>query len=179
MSDPALVSLGLEVVEEALANLEGWADIVVDLRAEGLEDEEIRLVLRERQAWVAEAREWKQHGFPYDAIITQLRDELLAEWGDVARALMEAGLSPADMLRVVFPCTEESELIPVVQAVLLDGPEDADYPEAREVLGFFFQSEEEVLKALNLDPTELGKAAPRLSIDNITTTAPLEREEEQ
>ncbi len=164
MSDPGWVSYGRGVVEDGLANLDGWADIVVDLRAEGLEDGEITLVLREQQAWTAEAREWKQHGFPYDEIITRLRDELLAEWGDVAHALMEVGLPPADMLRAVLPLTEESELVLVVQAALLDGPEDADYQEVRGVLGFFFRSEEEALGVLDLDGVQREIAAQRLGL---------------
>jgi hypothetical protein len=163
MSDPAWVTYGRKVVEEALANLDGWADIVVDLRAIGLEDEEIRLVLREQQAWIAEAREWKRHGFPYDAIITELREELLAEWGDVARALMEVGLSPADMLRTVLPLTEESELTPVVQAALLDGSEDADYQEAREVLGFF-KREEDLIGVVDLDGVQREIVVQRLGL---------------
>lgn len=178
MSDPGWVSYGQGVVEDGLANLDGWADIVLDLRAEGLEEGEITLVLREQQAWTAEAREWKMHGFPYDEIITHLKDELLAEWGDVARALMEAGLPPADMLRAVLPLTEEAELLPVVYAALLDGPEDSDYQEVRGVLGFFFASEEVLIKALDLDATQSGMAVQRLSIDG-TRTAPLESVEEQ
>lgn len=138
MSDQGWLSYARDLVEDALAEQEGWADIVVDLRGEGLDEEVISAVLREHQAWAEEAREWKQHGFPYEEIVRHLRDEVAAEWGDVAHALMEVGMAPADMLRVVLPDLEEEEVPPVIRAALLESPEDADGDEAREVVDYFF-----------------------------------------
>ncbi|WP_243317713.1 hypothetical protein [Geothrix paludis] len=138
MSDQGWVSYARGLVEDSLASQEGWADIVVDLRGEGLDEEVISAVLREHQAWAEEAREWKQHGFPYEEIVRHLRDEVSAGWGDVAHALMEVGMAPADMLRVVLPGLEEGEIPPVVRAALLRDPEDSNRDEAREVVDYFF-----------------------------------------
>lgn len=138
MTDQGWVSYARGFVEDSLANAEGWADIVVDLRGEGLEEEVIATVLRERQAWIAEAREWKQHGYPYDEIVHHLRDEVAAGWGDVAHALMEIGLSPADVLRAVLPFLGEDDPLQVVQAALLEGSEDGGSDEAWEVVEYYF-----------------------------------------
>lgn len=138
MTDQGWLSYARSLVEDALAEQEGWADIVVDLRGEDLEDEMITAVLHEHQAWVQEAQEWKQHGYPYEEIVRHLREELAASWDDVAHALMEAGMTPADMLRVVLPDMEEDEIPPVVRTALLGDPEDANGGEAREVVDYFF-----------------------------------------
>lgn len=127
-----------DFVTDSRAHGEGWPDIVVDLRGEGIEEEVIAEVLRENQAWVEEARGWKQHGYPYEEIVQHLRDEVAAPWGDVAHALMEAGMPPADMLRVVLPLLGDDSPIPVVRAALLEGPEGFDDAEAWEVIEYFF-----------------------------------------
>ena len=105
----------------------------------------------------------KSDGFFYDEIICHLV-ALRASWADVGRALMAAGLSPADMLRAVLPCSQGEEHWSAIQAALVDGPEDADYAEARGVLGFFFMGEEEVLGALDLDEDQQKIVAERLGV---------------
>ena len=161
----SLVNWGEGVIEEGLSCDDGWSDIVQDLVAEGLNDDEVATLLRQREAWTAEAREMKAAGYPYDEIIFHLTS-LRASWADVGLALMTAGLSPADMLRAVLPSTEEEEHWPVVQVALLNGPEDADYEEVRGVLGFFFASEEEVLGVLDLELVQRDLATQRLGIDH-------------
>jgi hypothetical protein len=145
VTDQGWVSYARGLVEEGLANQDGWADIVADLRGEGLEEDVITTVLREHQAWVEEAREWKQHGYPYEEIIRHLRDEVAAEWRDVAHALMEVGLNPADMLRVVLPLLEEDPPLSVVRAAILEGPEDTDDDEASEVVDYYYPGFSEVV----------------------------------
>lgn len=138
MSGQGWVAYAREFAEDSRVHGEGWPDIVVDLRGEGIEEEVIAEVLRERQAWIEEVREWKQHGFPYEEIVQHLRDEVAAPWGDVAHALMSAGMTPPDVLRVVLPLLGDESPLPVVQAALLEGPEDSDETEAWEVIGYFF-----------------------------------------
>jgi hypothetical protein len=46
-------------------------------------------------------------------------------------------ISP-DVLRVVLPLMGEESPLPVVQAALLEGPEDSNEAEAWEVIGYFF-----------------------------------------
>lgn len=138
MSDQGWVPYARDFVEDSRAHGEGWPDIVVDLRGEGIEEEVIAEVLRESQAWVEEAREWKQHGYPYEEIVQHLRDEVAAPWGDVAHALMEVGMSPADMLRVVLSLLGDDSPVPVVRTALLEGPEGFDDAEAWEVIEYFF-----------------------------------------
>jgi hypothetical protein len=152
------------MIEEGLFSDDGWPDIVQDLIAAGLNDGEVAALLREWEAWTAEALEMKIAGYPYDEIIFHLTT-LRASWADVGRALMAAGLSPADMLRAVLPSTEGEEHWSVVQVALLDGPEDADYEEVRGVLGFYFASEEEALATLDLDGPQRELAAERLGTD--------------
>lgn len=171
----SLVNWGEGVIEEGLSCDDGWPDIVQDLVAEGLNDDEVATLLRQREAWTAEAREMKAEGFPYDEIIFHLAS-LRASWADVGRALMVVGLPPADMLRAVLPSTEGEEHWPVVQVALLDGPEDADYDEVRGVLGFYFTSDEEALATLDLDWAQRELAARRLGMD--CTDRPVTPEED-
>jgi hypothetical protein len=103
----------------------------------------------------------KVEGYPYDEILYHLIS-LRASWGDVGRALMEVGLSPADMLRVVLPCADGEDRWSLIQAALLDGPEDADYGEVRGVLEFFFLTEEEILGALDVEGAQRERVAQRL-----------------
>lgn len=138
MSEQGWFLYARDFVEDSRAHGEGWPDIVVDLRGEGIAEEVIAEVLRESQAWVEEAWEWKQHGYPYEEIVQHLRDEVAAPWGDVAHALMEAGMPPADMLRVVLPLLGEGEVYPVVRLALLGSPGNSDGDEAWEVTDYYF-----------------------------------------
>ena len=138
------------MIEAGLARRKGWSVIVQDLLADALNDEEIATLMRQRNAWVEEAHEMKAEGYPYDEIVFHLTT-LKASWADVGRALMVVGISPADMLRLVFPCTDGADHWPLVRAALLDGPEDANYGEVRGVLEFYFLSEEEILEAMDVE----------------------------
>ena len=161
----SLVSRGESIIDERLSCDEGWFDIVQNLVAEGLNDDEVTTLLRQRDAWTAEAREMKSDGFLYDEIICHLVG-LRASWADVGRALMAVGLSPADMLRAVLPCTEGEEHWSAVHTALVDGPEDADYAEVRGVMGFFFMSDEEVLGTMDQGDVQRGVAAQRLGLSS-------------
>ena len=128
--------IGEEWIQEGLANLEGWSDMVQDLARVGFTDEEIGGLLRPHEAWTAEAREMKAAGYPYDEILFHLRT-LKATWADAARALLRAGLSPADMLRVVLPATEGDGALPVIEVAWLEAPGGTDEEEVRGVLAYF------------------------------------------
>lgn len=154
MTDQGWVSYARGLVEDSLANQEGWADIVVDLRGEGIDEDVITTVLREHQAWVEEAREWKSHGFPYEEVVQHLRDEVAAGWEDVAHALMEVGLNLADMLRVVLPLLGEDDPLPTVRMALLEFHDGSGEEEAREVVDYFFPGmAEEELSERATNPT--------------------------
>ncbi|NWJ39563.1 MAG: hypothetical protein HXX12_01165 [Geothrix sp.] len=142
-------------MEDSLASQEGWADIVVDLRGEGLDEDVITTVLREHQAWVEEAQEWKQHGYPYDEIVRHLRDEVAADWEDVAHALLEIGLAPADTLRVVLPLLGEDDPLPAVRMALLEFPDGSGEEEAREVIDYYFpgMAEDEIGESATSHPS--------------------------
>lgn len=137
MSESGWLNYARGLVEDALVACEGWSDIVLGLQAEGIEADVIAEVLREHSAWTAEAREWKAHGYPYDEVAMHLREEVAAEWEDVAKALMEVGLLPADMLRVMLPLLEKDEVPPVVRAALLEGPENESEYETWEVISYY------------------------------------------
>jgi hypothetical protein len=68
------------------------------------------------------------------------------------------------MLRVMLPSTDGEDHWPLVQAALLDGPEDADYGEVRGVLEFFFLPEEEILDSLDVDGAQREQVAQRLGL---------------
>lgn len=156
MSEQGWIPYARDFVEDSRAHGEGWPDIVVDLRGEGIEGEVIAEVLRENQAWVEEAREWKQHGYPYEEIVEHLRGEVAAPWSDVAHALMEVGMPPADMLRVVLPLLGDDSPVPVVRVALLEGPEGFDDAEAWEVIEYCFPGLAEE------DPGETASSHPSL-----------------
>ncbi|MBP1625963.1 MAG: hypothetical protein H6Q00_438 [Holophagaceae bacterium] len=142
-----------------------WLDVIRELRAAGLSEEEVQELLRQREVWGTEARLMKAEGYPYEEILSHLV-ALKAPWGDVGRALMEAGLSPADMLRAVLPSTDGEDHWPLVQAALLDGPEDADYSEVRGVLEYFFLVEEEILGSLDVDEVQRAQLRERLGVSD-------------
>lgn len=155
MTDQGWVSYARGLVEDALAEQKGWADIVVDLRGEGLDEDVISAVLREHQAWVEEAREWKRHGYPYSDVVWHLRDEVAAGWEDVAHALLEIGLAPADTLRVVLPLLGEDDPLPAVKMALLEFPDGSGEEEAREVIDYYFpgMAEDEIGEKATSHPT--------------------------
>ena len=107
----------------------------------------------------------KVDGYPYDEIVFQLVS-LNATWGEVGRALMEAGLRPADMLRVVLPLMDGSGYWSLVQVALLEGPEDADYLEARGVMDFFLITKEEVLASLEVNGVMRTQVVRRLGLED-------------
>jgi hypothetical protein len=64
----------------------------------------------------------------------------------------------------MLPSTDGEDHWPLVQAALLDGPEDADYGEVRGVLEFFFLTEEEIFGALEVEGTQREQVAQRLGL---------------
>jgi hypothetical protein len=64
----------------------------------------------------------------------------------------------------MLPSTDGEDHWPLVQAALLDGPEDADYGEVRGVLEFFFLAEEEILGALEVEGAQRERLAQRLGL---------------
>lgn len=149
------------MIEAGLACRKGWSVIVQDLLVEGFNDEEISTLMRQRNSWVEEAREMKSEGYPNDEIAFHLTT-LKASWADVGLALLAVGISPANILRLVFPWTDGDDHWPLVRAVLLDGPEDADYGEVMGVLKFYFLSKEEILGALGVEGPQRERLINRL-----------------
>lgn len=161
-----MVTRGGDIADVERACDFAWPEVVLELRKEGLTDEEIHQVLGDRQAWADQARAMKMAGYPYDESVYLLR-ELSAEWGDVARALMEAGLTPADMLRAALPCTDQpDESWAVVQAAVCDSALDADWDELVSVMTFYLVTPWEVLEGLPPGSPERGKAAERLGLED-------------
>lgn len=161
-----MISHGKEIADDERTLDFDWPDIVLELRREGLSDPEINLVLGERGAWTEQARLTKGAGYPYDEMIFELR-EMTAGWGDIARALMEVGLSPADMLRVVLPCTEQpDDSWAAVQASLCDGPLDGDMDELGGVMAYYLIPPRGVVDGLIPDSTKRRKVAKRLGLED-------------
>jgi len=52
-------------------------------------------------------------------------------------ATLEGTLSPAEVLQNMLPYVDDGEKGSGILVVLLDGPEEADYGEVRDVLRFF------------------------------------------
>jgi hypothetical protein len=161
-----MISRGNDIADVERASDFEWPDIVRELRREGLSDPEIHLVLGERSAWVEQATVMKEAGSPYDEAVFQLR-EMAAEWGDVARALMEVGLSPADMLRAVLPCTEQQEdSWAVVQASVCDSPLDGDMDELRGVMAYYLITPLDVVEEMTPGSREREVAVERLGLED-------------
>ena len=160
----SLIHLGESPIDKGGANDEGWwTAIVQDLVAAGLNDDEGATLLRQREAWIAEAREMLAEGYPYDEIIFHL-STIRASWAEVGRALMAVGVPPSEMLRAVLPLTEGKTHWSVVQVALLEGPEEADFGEVCGMLAFFFISREEALETLDLNGIQREIVARRLGI---------------
>ncbi len=161
-----MISYGKDIADDERACDFEWPDIVRELRREGLSDPEINLVLGERSAWVEQARLMKGAGYPYDEMVFQLR-EMAAGWGDVARALMEVGLTPADMLRMVLPCTDQpDESWAVIQAAICDGPEDGNFDELRSVMAYFLITPWDVVEGMTPGSSQRGMALARLGLED-------------
>lgn len=162
-----MISRGNDIADDESARDFEWPDIVRDLRREGLSDPELHLVLGERGAWVEQARLMKGAGSPYDEVVFQLR-EIAAEWGDVARALMEVGLSPADMLRAVLPCTEQlDDSWAAVQASVCDSPIDGDedMDELGGVIAYYLITPRDVIEEMTPGTPEREVAVERLGLE--------------
>lgn len=161
-----MVVRGGEIADEGRACDFSWPEVVLELRKEGLTDTEIHEVLGERRAWADQASASKMAGYPYDETV-YLLCELCADWGDVARALMEAGLTPADVLRAVLPCTDQpDESWAVVQAAVCDSPMDADWNELLSVMTFYLVTPWDVLEGLPAGSPERVKASERLGLED-------------
>jgi len=158
-----MLKRGAHIVQKGLDRQEDWVCITLELLEAGLSGEDVASLLRPRRAWIEEAQAMKEEGYPMDDIIHHLW-ALHATWEDVARALLMVELSPAEVLQNVLPYADDGEQGSVIQAALLDGPEEADYGEVRDVLRFFFLTEEEALETMDLDGIQGEIVAQRLGL---------------
>jgi hypothetical protein len=150
--------------ERELKQGRSWTQIFDDLWDEDLDALNLAMLLRSMGAWRTEAKLLKRSGHAFEDIIGELRG-LCATWVDVALAMIHAGLSPADMLRVVLPDVDDSEAHwNVAQVAVCLGPEDSDYEEVRQVLRYFRFDAEDVVEHV-LGPEEVKqKARVRLGL---------------
>lgn len=170
-----MLQRGLSIIEEAyeMEAIQGapwdslWMYVVHDLFKLGLSGLEISELLRECQVWSSEARRIKSRGDSYDEIINYLIT-LNATWADIGRALMDAGLTLADTLRVVLPSMNVEGRWSLARELLLDGPDGADYYEAGGVVKFYVLSEDEALGKLEVEEEgeQRNKLAERLGLLN-------------
>lgn len=122
-----------------------WDLAAKNLKANGFEERAIADVLRTMDAWSALALRFKAKGQPYEEIAFQLQ-EVHAEWADVASALMAAGLSGADMLRILLPLADEDRsLWGILQIAVCHSPEASDFKEIRAVIKHFGIDPEEFI----------------------------------
>jgi hypothetical protein len=158
---------GEDCIQEGLARQATWYEIIQDLVDGGCSENEVAMLLRQRDLWVTEAREMKAEGYPYDDILYELTTVLKATWTDVARVLMEVGVTPADTLRLVLPLMEGDDYWAVVQPAMMDGPEDADYDEVCNVVSFFL-SEEAAFGKLELSEVVKQKNSLRQKLQELS-----------
>ena len=112
-----------------------WPRILEELESEGYRSLDLQLALRGMGAWNDEARRLKAEGWPYEDLVMYL-SEILATGQDIAWALLEAGLRPADMLRAVLPVVVGTEFEePVVNTAQ---KRNLDPEECRQVRAWFF-----------------------------------------
>lgn len=161
---------GEACIQDGLARKATWYDIIQDLMDSGCTEEEVVALLRQQDVWVAEAREMKAEGYPYDDILYELNVVLKATWADVARALMEVGTTPADMLRMVLPTMEGEDYWSVVNPALMDGPADTDFGEICSVVNYFV-SEEAAFGKLELPEVFQQKASLRQQLQELSQQA--------
>jgi hypothetical protein len=110
-----------------------WPEILEELEDDGYRPLDLRLVLRSMNAWAEQARLLKANGWPYDDLVLYLSN-LLATGQDIAWALLEAGLQPADMLRAVLPEVIGTEFQATVIQTAFERGHDAE--ECRRVVAW-------------------------------------------
>ncbi len=114
-----------------------WDLAARELKTNGFEVRAIAEALRAKGAWKQLAHRLKAKGEPYEEIAFHLQ-EAQAEWADIASALMAAGLSGADVLRILLPLADEDRsLWGILQIAICHSPENADFKEIRAVIKHF------------------------------------------
>jgi hypothetical protein len=151
---------GESCIQECLTRQATWHEIVEELQRGGFSETEVTTLLRPQHAWVAEAREMKAEGYPYEDILYELNVVLKATWADVARALVEVGVPSADVLRLVLPSMDGDDYWPVIQSVLMEEANGEDDSEACSVVNVFI-SEEAAFGKLELSSVANQKALLR------------------
>lgn len=163
MTRPCKIEEGLRILEELRNEQVDGSSLCSELDTAGLSHEETAEVLRRGEVWQSEARRLKASGYPYDELV----DELLAiraGWSDVARSLLAVGLAPPDVLRAALSVAEGTEIWPVLDVILLEGPEDADYEEVRGVIQVFFGRAAGVIEEMDLDDSQRVWVTERLGL---------------
>ena len=94
----ALIYRGEGIIESGLAFDDKWSDILRELVTEGLNDEEVTTLFRQREVWTEVAHGMKAKGSPSEVIILHLLS-LKGSSADVEIALRAVGMPPIDGLR--------------------------------------------------------------------------------
>jgi hypothetical protein len=144
MTSPMKSDLDLDEVKSLkercrreVAKGRGWPEILADLEGEGYFPPDLRLVVDDMDVWENQARLLKANGWPYDEIVIYLSD-ILATGQNIAKALLDAGVRPADMLRVVLPVVIGTEHHASVIQLALDRKQEAeDTAECRRVVDWW------------------------------------------
>lgn len=122
-----------------------WDIAARELAANGFGEDVIAEGLRSKGAWKSVASSLKAEGQPYEDIVVRLQ-QMCAGWADVASALLTAGVAGADVLRTLVPVTEaDQDVWSIVQVVVCQSPDGADFREIGAVLRFFQIDTEEAI----------------------------------
>lgn len=123
-----------------------WDVAARELAENGFTEQVIADGLRSKGAWKTTANSLKAEGQPYEDIVVRLQ-QMFAGWADVASALLTSGVAGADVLRTLIPVAEaEQDLWSIVQVVVCQSPDTADFREIGAVLRFFQIDAEEVIR---------------------------------
>ena len=114
-----------------------WPEILEELEIMGYRPLDQKYVMRRMNAWVEQAKQLKADGWPYDDMVMYLVN-LLATSPDIGRALLEAGLRPADMLRAALPEAISTGYQDAVIKMAMDCEKEADsIEECRRVVAWW------------------------------------------
>jgi len=139
-----MVMSNLQDSATALARLERlqelgyrWDAAARELAENGFGEQVISEGLRVKGAWKAMASSLKAEGQPYEDIVVRLQ-QMCAGWTDTASALLAAGVAGPDVLRTLLPVVEaDQDVWSIVQVVVCQSPDTANFREIAAVLRFF------------------------------------------